>query len=201
MNRIELWFLIVATMLFGFWPIVSLVKLYLRKYKYNHKINIPTFIHTNDHSIKPINIEIEKLHDDVKLPEYAHESDSGMDIFAYFENGVAGISLAPLTRVLIKTGIKIAIPNGYEIQVRSKSGLALKEGLMVLNSPGTIDSEYRGEIGIIAYNSDSKYCATISHGQKIAQLVLQQVPRIELEVVDKVDETKRGDSGFGSTGK
>jgi len=105
-------------------------------------------------------------------------------------------------RTIIPTGIKVAIPNGYEIQVRPRSGMAFKQGITVLNTPGTIDAGYRGEIGIILFNT-GKYddFVTINHGDRIAQLVLQKVPKITWDEVNSVDETIRGEGGFGSTGK
>lgn len=173
-----------------------------------------------------IRVEVEKLYDDVVLPEYKHDDDSGMDVKAYFSDewvhktwgigslskGDAGFenlrfcSISCGERKIIPTGLKVAIPNGYEIQVRPRSGLAIKTGLTVLNTPGTIDAGYRGEIGVIIINTNNysegmlNYTETIQHGDRIAQLVLQIVPKVEWEVVDSVDETVRGEGGFGSTG-
>lgn len=140
-------------------------------------------------------IRVKKLREDAIVPERAHRGDAGVDLFA-----VEGAVIFPGDRMLIPTGISIAIPEGYEGQVRSKSGLALKQGLMVLNSPGTIDAGYRGEIGVIILNT-SKQHVRIEKGQKIAQLVITPVELpvfIEVEYLD--DDTERGAGGFGSTG-
>lgn len=130
------------------------------------------------------------------LPEYALEGDSGMDLRSG-ENDIVVIS--PGGRTLIKTGLFIQLPDGYEVQVRPKSGMSIKHGITVLNTPGTIDANYRGEIGVILYNaSDRDY--TISPGDKIAQIVLQRVPKIEWEPVTELTKTNRGDGGYGHTG-
>lgn len=130
------------------------------------------------------------------LPEYALEGDSGMDLRSG-ENDIVVIS--PGGRTLIKTGLFIQLPDGYEVQVRPKSGMSIKHGITVLNTPGTIDANYRGEIGVILYNaSDRDY--TISPGDKIAQIVLQRVPKIEWESVTELTKTNRGDGGYGHTG-
>ena len=161
-------------------------------------------------------VQIEKIYPDVVIPSYKHEGDSGMDIRAYFSeefkekakqgNGYYNenkniLFIQPNTRYLIPTGIKVGITDSnYEIQVRPRSGLALKAGLTVLNTPGTIDAGYRGEIGVILYNSNSSQQCGVSHGDRIAQLVLTPILKAEWHIVDSVDETKRGDGGFGSTG-
>jgi dUTP pyrophosphatase len=154
-----------------------------------------------------IKVEIQKLHPDVELPSYAKEGDAGMDIRAYIKNnGEVDLQgrppymlLPPNGKVIIPTGIKVAIPVGYEIQVRPRSGMAIKKGLTVLNTPGTIDAGYRGEIGVILYNTND-YTEKIEHGERIAQIVLNKVPTIEWEVVEELSETERGSGGFGSTG-
>lgn len=172
-----------------------------------------------------IEVKIEKMYSDVIVPEYSHEDDSGMDIRAYFSdewvaknhftlpdlsdpysyknefNDYRWCEVNCQTRTIIPTGIKVAIPNGYEIQVRPRSGLAFKQGLTVLNSPGTIDAGYRGELGVIIFNSSKSEMARIKHGDRIAQIVLQQVPKISWTLVESVDKTDRGEGGFGSTGK
>jgi len=135
------------------------------------------------------------------LPKYETEGAAGMDIKA---NIASPIYLYPQQKAIIPTGIFVEIPKGYEIQIRSKSGLAAKKGVIVLNSPGTIDSDYRGEIGVILFNSNpwnSKVDHKIEHGDKIAQMVLKEVEQIEWEEVEELSETKRGDGGFGSTDK
>ncbi len=120
-----------------------------------------------------------------------------MDIRA---NITEPIVLGSLERTLVPTGLKIAIPEGYEVQVRPRSGLALKHGITLLNTPGTIDSDYRGELKIIVANM-SKDAYTINPGERIGQLVLNKVEQIEWEVVETLDETERGAGGFGHTGK
>ena len=130
------------------------------------------------------------------LPAYETFSSAGMDVRACLESP---ITLAPLQRALIPTGLRIQLEHGYECQVRPLSGLALKKGITVLNSPGTIDADYRGEIGIILVNlSDQPF--TINDGERIAQLVVTQYTRMEWETVSQLDSTERGDGGFGHTG-
>ena len=130
------------------------------------------------------------------LPEYAHIDDSGLDIYAFLEKDLI---IKPGERALVQTGIYVAIPDGYEFQVRSRSGLALKKGIFVLNSPGTIDAGYRNSIGVILYNS-SKDDFTVKNGDRIAQLVLQVVPTVVWQKVESLDDTERGMGGYGSSG-
>ena len=130
------------------------------------------------------------------LPEYAHMDDSGLDICAFLEEDLI---IKPGERALVQTGIYVAIPDGYELQVRSRSGLALKKGIFVLNSPGTIDAGYRNSIGVILYNS-SKDDFTVKNGDRIAQLVLQAVPMVVWQEVESLDDTERGMGGYGSSG-
>lgn len=130
------------------------------------------------------------------LPAYATEGASGMDIRAYLSED---ISLAPLQRVLVPTGIYLSIPAGYEVQVRPRSGLALKQGLTCLNTPGTIDADYRGEVGVILINL-SEETQVVRDGDRIAQLVVQRVARAEWRVVEVLAETERNAGGFGHTG-
>ena len=133
----------------------------------------------------------------VTLPKYETEGSAGLDVRA---NIIEPIVLKSLERVLIPTGLKIAIPEGYEVQVSPRSGLAIKHGITMLNSPGTIDSDYRGEIKVIAVNlSNETY--TIEPNERIAQLVLNKVEQIEFVEVDELDATNRGEGGFGHTGK
>ena len=133
----------------------------------------------------------------VTLPKYETEGSAGLDVRA---NITEPIVLKSLERVLIPTGLKIAIAEGYEVQVRPRSGLAIKHGITMLNSPGTIDSDYRGEIKVIAVNlSNETY--TIEPNERIAQLVLNKVEQIEFVEVDELDATNRGEGGFGHTGK
>ena len=131
------------------------------------------------------------------LPQYATKGSSGMDIRASLN---FPITLQPLERTLIPTGLFIEIPTGYEIQVRPRSGLAIKQGITCLNSPGTIDSDYRGEIKIILINLSSEE-QVINHGDRIAQMIIQKVERAELEPVEILNETERAEGGFGHTGK
>lgn len=131
------------------------------------------------------------------LPEYAHLGDSGLDVRANIENP---IELKPLERKLIPTGIYLGIPEGYEVQVRPRSGMALKRGLTVLNTPGTVDSTYTGEIGVILINLSSEI-QQILPGEKIAQLVVMQVEKANLTEVFELNETDRGADGYGSTGR
>ena len=130
------------------------------------------------------------------LPEYETGSSAGMDIRA---NVSEPVTLAPLARAIVKTGLFIELPVGYEAQVRPRSGLAAKKGITVLNSPGTIDADYRGEIGIILVNL-SNQDFTIEDGERIAQLVISRHEHISWSEVDQLDETGRGKGGFGSTG-
>ncbi len=130
------------------------------------------------------------------LPAYETPSSAGMDVRARLESPV---TLKPLQRALIPTGLRIQLPQGYECQVRPRSGLALKHGISLVNTPGTIDADYRGEIGIIVINlSDEPY--TITNGERIAQLVIKEYVHVTWEQVDRIDETERGDGGFGHTG-
>ncbi|MAI28265.1 MAG: dUTP diphosphatase [Flavobacteriales bacterium] len=130
-------------------------------------------------------------------PKYETKNSAGMDIKASLTSPIV---LKPLERILIKTGLFVELPNGYEAQVRPRSGLSLKKGITILNSPGTIDADYRGEIGIILINlSNSNF--EINDGDRIAQLVISKYERISWVEVDSLSETSRGSDGFGSTGK
>jgi len=131
------------------------------------------------------------------VPAYATPLSAGMDLRAALE---APVSLRPLERTLVPTGLFIALPAGYEAQVRPRSGLAAKHGITVLNTPGTIDADYRGEIKVILVNlSDTPF--EIVPGERIAQLVVARHERVEWEETDSLDETERGAGGFGSTGR
>ena len=130
-------------------------------------------------------------------PKYETKNSAGMDIKASLTSPIV---LKPLERILIKTGLFVELPNGYEAQVRPRSGLSLKKGITILNSPGTIDADYRGEIGIILINlSNNNF--EINDGDRIAQLVISKYERISWVEVDSLSETLRGSDGFGSTGK
>ena len=141
-----------------------------------------------------IKVLVKKINENAKMPSYAHYGDAGVDLYAARDTVVP-----PHGRALVPTGLKIAIPNGYEGQVRPKSGLALKHGITVLNTPGTVDAPYRGEVGVILFNSsDNEYVAR--SGEKIAQMVFCKVENAEFELVEDLPETDRGEGGFGSTG-
>ena len=131
------------------------------------------------------------------LPQYATKGSSGMDIRASLD---VPVTLQPLERTLVPTGLFVEIPNGYEIQIRPRSGLAIKQGITCLNSPGTIDSDYRGEIKIILINLSSEE-QIINHGDRIAQMIIQKTERAELVQVEFLTETERAAGGFGHTGK
>lgn len=131
------------------------------------------------------------------LPAYATALSAGMDLRANLDTP---ITLRPLERCLVPTGLFIALPQGYEAQVRPRSGLALKKGITVLNTPGTIDADYRGEIGVILVNLSSEDFV-INDGERIAQMVVARHETVEWETVASLDETERGAGGFGHTGK
>lgn len=131
------------------------------------------------------------------LPEYATHASAGVDLRANIENP---IKIEPLEKVIVPTGLFIELPLGYEAQVRPRSGLAFKHGITVLNSPGTIDADYRGEIKVILVNL-SKEPFIINDGERIAQMVIAAHEQAEWEAVDELEETDRGSGGFGSTGK
>lgn len=130
------------------------------------------------------------------LPKYAYDEDSGLDLYASLD---LEIVIKPGERALIPTDIYVVLPKGFEFQVRSRSGLALKHGIFVLNSPGTIDSGYRNSIGVILYNS-GKEDYIVRNGDRIAQLVLQEVPKVVWKEVDTLDNTERSTKGYGSSG-
>lgn len=132
-----------------------------------------------------------------ELPAYATVSSAGLDLKAVLDQA---ITLRPLERKIIGTGLKIALPEGYEAQVRPRSGLAAKHGLTVLNAPGTIDADYRGEIGVILVNLSNE-AVDINPGERIAQLVVAQYTQVNWQAVESLDSTDRGEGGFGSTGK
>lgn len=131
------------------------------------------------------------------LPNYETIASAGMDLRANIDEPII---LKPLDRMVVKTGLYISLPIGFEAQVRPRSGLAAKFGISVLNSPGTVDADYRGEIGVILVNL-SKDNFTINDGDRIAQLIITKHERVEWLTVDILDETLRGSGGFGSTGK
>ena len=130
------------------------------------------------------------------MPYYATEHSAGMDVRANLESPV---TLAPMQRVLVPTGLRIALPHGYECQIRPRSGLALKHGITVANAPGTIDADYRGEIGVILINLSSEPFV-INDGERICQMVIAPYSRVEWEPAESLDATERGEGGFGHTG-
>ena len=132
-----------------------------------------------------------------QLPEYATEGSAGMDLRANIETAK---TLAPMERAIIPTGLYIELPLGYEAQVRPRSGMAYKKGLSIPNSPGTIDADYRGEIGVIVINLNTD-AIVIEPGERVAQMVIAKYERISWALVDDLSETDRGAGGFGSTGK
>ena len=139
-------------------------------------------------------LRFRKTRPDAVLPSYAHPSDAGMDV-----RSVEDLTIAPGGRVLVHTGLVMLLPPMYEAQVRPRSGLALKSGVTVLNTPGTIDSGYRGEVGVILANfGEADF--SVKPGDKIAQIVIAPVTQPTIEETDVVDETDRGSGGFGSTG-
>ena len=139
-------------------------------------------------------LRFKNVHPDAVLPSYAHPSDAGMDL-----RSVDDLTLAPGQRALVHTGLVMLLPPLYEAQVRPRSGLALKNGVTVLNTPGTIDSGYRGEVGVILINL-GQAAFDVRKGDKIAQMVIAPVTQPNIEETDVVDETDRGSGGFGSTG-
>lgn len=162
-----------------------------------------------------ITIKFKKLHPDAVIPKFQTDGASGFDLHAVIDETIPiteepnnecisslrigrGASISPNKPSLISTGLSVAIPKGYEMQIRSRSGLAAKQGMWVLNSPGTIDSDYRGEIKVILMTVDSS--KLIKHGDRIAQGVIVPVPEVEIVEVNDLDETARGDGGFGHTG-
>ena len=144
-----------------------------------------------------VKVLIKKLNPEVQLPSYKTEGSSGMDLMAFIDQA---IKIAPNSSALIPTGISIAIPIDVEIQIRPRSGLAAKSNISVLNTPGTIDSDYRGEIKVILFNHGSKEFI-INNEDRIAQMILMPILKVDFEEVDNLPKTLRGSGGFGSTGK
>ena len=144
-----------------------------------------------------VKVLIKKLDPDVQLPEYKTSGASGVDLIAFIKEP---INLEPKTSVLIPTGLSVAFPEDYEIQIRPRSGLAAKNNISVLNTPGTIDSDYRGEIKVIIYNHGNENFS-INNGDRIAQMILAPVVKMELEEKNDLPKSFRGKGGFGSTGK
>ena len=144
-----------------------------------------------------VKVLVKRLDSKVKIPQYKTSGSSGMDLMAFVKNS---IKIEPNTLELVPTGLSVAIPEDLEIQIRPMSGLAAKSSISVLNTPGTIDSDYRGELKVILFNHGNKDFI-INNNDRIAQMVLTPVIKMELEEVDQLPETLRGSGGFGSTGK
>ena len=144
-----------------------------------------------------VKVLIKKLDPTIKLPEYKTEGASGMDLIAFLKEPM---EIKPRNSSLVPTGLSVAFPENYEIQIRPRSGLAAKNNISVLNTPGTIDSDYRGEIKIILFNHGSENFI-INNKDRVAQMILTPIIKMELEETKKLPESIRGDGGFGSTGK
>ena len=144
-----------------------------------------------------VKVFVKKLDPAVKLPEYKTDGASGMDLRAFIEKT---IKVKAKTSILVPTGLSLAFPKDYEIQIRPRSGLAAKNNISVLNTPGTIDSDYRGEIKIILFNHGKKDFI-INNRDRVAQMILTPVVKMKFEEVDNLPDTLRGEGGFGSTGK
>ena len=144
-----------------------------------------------------VKVLIKKLDSKVKMPTYKTSGSSGMDLMAFIEQP---IKLAPKSSCLVPTGLVVAFPEQYEIQIRPRSGLAAKNNISVLNTPGTIDSDYRGEIKIILFNHGNGEF-TINNNDRVAQMILTPIKKMDIEEVENLPDTLRGKGGFGSTGK
>jgi len=144
-----------------------------------------------------VKVLVKKLNPKVELPKYKTDGSSGLDLMAFIESP---ITIMPNKSALIPTGISVAISNDFEIQIRPRSGLAAKSNITVLNTPGTIDSDYRGEIKIILFNH-GKENFVVNNKDRVAQMILAPIVKIEFEEVDELPNTIRGSGGFGSTGK
>ena len=145
--------------------------------------------------MEKVKFKVKKIKENAVIPKYAHHGDAGMDLFS-----TERYSVKPGERVLVSTGLSVQFPIGFELQVRPRSGLAIKNGISLVNSPGTIDAGYRGEIGVIVINH-GKEEFLINAGDKIAQAVLNKIELAEIEEVSELEEAERGENGFGSTGK
>jgi dUTP pyrophosphatase len=141
-----------------------------------------------------IKIKIKKINPEAIIPHYSHEGDAGMDVYS-----VEDILINPNERKLISTGLTFEIPRGFEIQIRPKSGLALNHGITILNTPGTLDSGYRGELKVILFNTSNK-SYQVKKGEKIAQIILAKYEEAEIEETNELTQTTRAEGGFGSTG-
>ncbi len=144
-----------------------------------------------------VHVKKSENYKELSLPVYKTEQAAGMDLYAAIDEP---ITLKPGESRLVPSGIHIALPVGYEAQIRPRSGLALKHGISIVNSPGTVDSDYRGPVGIILINHGSQFF-TINRGERIAQMVINKVAQADWNLVDELTETERGEGGFGHTGK
>ncbi|MEY2634233.1 MAG: hypothetical protein RIS75_173 [Actinomycetota bacterium] len=142
-----------------------------------------------------LDIQVTRLHPDAVIPTYSHPGDAGADI-----SSVEDVEIAPGQRYAVSTGLAMALPIGYVALLHPRSGLALKSGIGMVNAPGTIDAGYRGEIKVLLINHDREKSFTICKGDRIAQMVIQKVESANFSLVDSLDETTRGNGGFGSTG-
>jgi dUTP pyrophosphatase len=140
-------------------------------------------------------VAIRRLDADVPLPAYARPGDAGLDLYA-----AESVTVEPGARVLVRTGIALAIPDGFAALVLPRSGLALRHGLTVLNSPGLIDSGYRGEVKVLVVNTDRRTAVKLARGDRVAQLVVQRIETVQLTEVDELPASERGTGGFGSSG-
>lgn len=142
-----------------------------------------------------VKVNIQLLHEDARMPSFAYDGDAGADLYA-----LNTVVIKRFSRALVRTGLAIAVPKGYEAQIRPRSGLALKHGITVLNSPGTIDSGYRGEVGVILANMSRDDYLVEKH-TKIAQMVVKKVEKVTFRKVAKLGASQRGNGGFGSSGQ
>lgn len=156
--------------------------------------SMDTILKINDNPREKIKVKIEKLNPNATIPTYAHPTDAGADVYA-----LEDVAIMPHTTELVRTGLKMAIPRGYEIQVRPRSGMSLKTNMRIANAPGTIDSGYRNEVGIIITNIGDEI-ENINAGDRIAQFIIAPVPMMIFEETTINDETDRGEGGFGSSG-
>lgn len=144
---------------------------------------------------KSLVLPLKQLDDGIEVPRYAYEGDAGLDL-----RSTVDARLKPFERMLVPCGISIAIPNGYAGLVLPRSGLAAKHGISIVNAPGLIDSNYRGEVKVILINLDAQHDFEIKRGDRIAQLLITEVPAVTLDVVEELQESERGAGGFGSSG-
>lgn len=149
----------------------------------------------NEIMFEYVDVPTKRLSDDARIPEYAHEGDAGLDL-----RSTEALVLKPFARALVSTGIAVAIPDGYAGFVVPRSGLAAKHGISIVNAPGLIDSNYRGEIKVALMNLDASNEFHIEQGDRIAQLVIMGVPPVRLNECERLDDTARGEQGFGSSG-